>query len=1053
MSAHQLNKIKFKDSLQKYINACTETDWLIVGELYKFRFAKWLHDRIDFSTQEDDEILKISIESQNEKFDGHTKGLNFLVSSRRFGKEVIDVKDIRIIRDMFNGGEISKGKVTGTLPLTKFSVWLATMLPEKFNTCPKIDLIHSLEYLFDKKGLPQKGYESFIQSQELLKILRSEIHQNIELFRPVSSKIPELKIISPVIEVWLVQDFIFFVRNRILVDSEMFTWVPVFEELASKLLSFRNDQLGIIQRLINAGITVGFNDINKNNQKIQLREIDPFTVFASITKFGIDKVLEIIPGIIKNFYLKSSVPKDAVGIPKTFPQNVWYFAYEKDRDPEVVPALWDLYEQAMRGNIDENLFLKVLKFPGLGIAKLTSSLFKAQPDKYLTIDRNTTYYLKSINIEVEIKSLQDYLELIRKVREKTNLKLYEISHIAYMENVFEEDVNIVADSETDYSKEARYWIYSPGSLARYWDSYYNEGIMAIGPNELGNLSMYESREKIGTKFKEIRDPEVTHTNDSLACWQFLKVMKPGDIIIPKKGVGFYLGYGIIESDYYFDPGRSDYHHLRKVKWMSKGEWPEIKGKIVIKMLTDVTKYPEYVIRLKDLIGIPNSNIPAEKPILIPIRTSETQYWWLNANAKYWNIDNYQLGQVQSYTTHNDSGNKRRIYEYFRQVKPGDLIIGYQTTPSLKIKALFEATSGITEDEEAREVISFNIKEFFPYQAAWEELKENRKINSCEVFVNNQGSLFKLSAEEFNAITELCRNGPVVKLTPYKIENALTEVFLSEEGLTSILHLLDYKKNLILQGPPGTGKTFIAKRLAYLALGYKDASKIEMVQFHQSYSYEDFIQGYRPCEGNSFILQNGIFFEFCLKAQHDPDHKYFFIIDEINRGNLSKIFGELMMLIEHDKRGREFGIKMTYSRQDSEKFYIPENLYIIGTMNTADRSLAIVDYALRRRFVFIDMKPAFSHIGFTELLMSYNVSDSLIAKIRSRMEDLNAIISGDDNLGKWFSVGHSYFCSKNKDREEDWYNHIITNEIGPLLKEYWFDDEEKANENINKLNRV
>ena len=214
MSDFQLDKIKFNDSLQKYIQACTETDWLTVGELYKFRFAIWLYDRIDFSTQTDDEILKICIESQNEKYDGRTKGLNFMVSSRRFGKEVIDLKDIRIIRDLFNGGEITKGKMTGTLALTKFSVWLATMLPKKFNTCPKIDLIHSLEYLFDKKGLPQKGYESFIQTQELLKILRSEIHENIGKFQPVSLKVTELQNITPVIEVWLVQDFIFFIRNK-----------------------------------------------------------------------------------------------------------------------------------------------------------------------------------------------------------------------------------------------------------------------------------------------------------------------------------------------------------------------------------------------------------------------------------------------------------------------------------------------------------------------------------------------------------------------------------------------------------------------------------------------------------------------------------------------------------------------------------------------------------------------------------------------------------------------------------------------------------------------
>lgn len=1049
-----MNRQRFNESLQSYLKACTETDWFTVGESYKFRFAKWLHSRVDFNRHTDEEILKICLDSQNEKYDGQTKGLNFLISSRRFGKEVIDIRDIKIIRHLFNGGELKKEIMTGTLPLTKFSVWLGTMIPEKFNTCPKVDLIHSLEYLFDEKGLPQKGFDSFIIAQELLKIVRSEFHKEADKFKSIFSSFEEIRDITPVIEVWLVQDFIFYIRYKILIDSEMFTWVPAFEELAAKLLTMRNDQPGIVERLIRSGITVGFNDIDKNNQTIQLREIDPFTVFASITKFGIEKVLELMPSIIRNFGLNSPVPKDAVGIPKTFPQNVWYFSFEKDRDPQVIPSLWDLFEQAMQGELDENLFSRVLKFPGVGISKLTGGFYKAQPNKYLTIDRNTVFYLRNIGVSTDIRTLQDYNKVIAEAKLNTNMKLYEISHVAYMENVYElEGPGEVEEEVTSYSSKVRYWIYAPGSSARYWDLYYNEGIMGLGPNELGDLKRYESRESIVEKLRELRNPEGSHKNDSLGSWQFLKLMKPGDIIIAKKGTGIFLGYGVVESEYYYDPNRNDYHHLRKVKWMKKGEWPEIKGKIVLKGLTDVTKYPEYTSRLKELLGIneTETQISIVKPIII--ENTGTQYWWLNANQKYWNIDNYKIGQVQTYTTHNEAGNKRRIYDYFKQLKPGDLIIGYQTTPSLKVKALFEVTNGISEDEEGREIISFIIKEFFPYQPTWEELKSNDQVNTSEVFVNNQGSLFKLSKSEFESIVDLCRQGKAEELETYNIEDALEEIFINEDQLKSILELLGYKKNIILQGPPGTGKTFLAKRLAYLCTGYKDKERIEMVQFHQSYSYEDFIQGYRPCEGNSFSLRNGVFYEFCIRAQRDPGNDYFFIIDEINRGNLGKIFGELMMLIEHDKRGKEFSIRLTYSDSDADKFFIPENLFIIGTMNTADRSLAIVDYALRRRFVFIDLKPAFKHPGFDKLLKSNHVLPSVIEKIKIRMDELNTVISGDDNLGKWFSIGHSYFCSHRNNHDEEWYKHIINNEIGPLLREYWFDDEQKAEENIKKLLRV
>lgn len=279
--------------------------------------------------------------------------------------------------------------------------------------------------------------------------------------------------------------------------------------------------------------------------------------------------------------------------------------------------------------------------------------------------------------------------------------------------------------------------------------------------------------------------------------------------------------------------------------------------------------------------------------------------------------------------------------------------------------------------------------------------------------------------------------------PYTADDFLHDVFMDEDRYNTLKALLLTKKNVILQGAPGVGKTFAAKRLAYSIMGEKDTNRVKMVQFHQSYSYEDFIMGFRPTE-TGFELKKGVFYEFCRKAAED-DRPYFFIIDEINRGNLSKIFGELFMLIESDKRGVE--LQLLYA---DEQFSIPSNVYIIGMMNTADRSLAMLDYALRRRFAFFEMTPAFNSSGFRAYRAKINNPkfDRLIATV----EQLNDVIANDDSLGEGFCIGHSYFCT-NATVTDDWMKSVVEFELIPLLKEYWFDEAAKVKDWSRTLREV
>ncbi len=530
--------------------------------------------------------------------------------------------------------------------------------------------------------------------------------------------------------------------------------------------------------------------------------------------------------------------------------------------------------------------------------------------------------------------------------------------------------------------------------------------------------------------------------------------KPGDVVVVTQGPRRTLGVGILTGHFTTDGQQPP--HTCPVEWLVTAtaeligtpfvtgsmiwnqthKWDEVRAAYALaapaalaKLEAQLAGHPTPPDVEEDGIGYGDEEEDA----------APAAYWWLNINPTVWKVNDFEVGQEQTWTTHNDQGNKRNVHAHFLKVQPGDLVIGYETTPTKRVKAILEITEAAHKNEEDRELITLRVKEFVREELTLKQLQEMPELAGAEPLKGSQGSLYKLTPAEFSAIEKRVQRIEAPPLPAYTLADAEQDLFLSTTEIQHLQTALKRKKNLIVQGPPGVGKTYVARRLAWLQMGEKDDSRVQLVQFHQSYSYEDFIRGWRPTAGGAFELANGVFVDFVRRAQHDQAHDYFFLIDEINRGNLSKIFGELLMLLEADKRDPQYAMPLTYRKEGEAPFYLPPNLFVIGTMNTADRSLALVDYALRRRFTFVELEP---HLDgkVSAYLQHAGVPAGLAGTLLERVQKLNQQIVKDRNLGAGFQIGHSYFCVPLSGEEpEAWWQAVVAHDLAPLLKEYWFDD--------------
>ena len=829
-----------------------------------------------------------------------------------------------------------------------------------------------------------------------------------------------------------------------------YTWIPFYMEFAQKLLQFRLDRKPLIDWIYN-NLKGHVKHLKDAHDGRRLPDIDPFTVFAIINRqITYDRKKEICKRIKDFLKISSDVPQDFSGVPEMNNLLSAFLGYGKDRKDGDIERLWKVFEDAV---LDKDIKDDYDALNGQFVIKynITFGLFWIRPDKYLALDGNNREKLASLNIASfngMFVPYAKYEDIMKKLDAKMqsgeiDCRNYaEFSHAAYIQN----DGTSMRDMPYAIGKQPQeptksYWLYSPGEKASKWSSCIDEGLMCIGWDAIGDLAQFHSREDMRTEVKKHYPTEGSAVNDSLAVWQFSHEMKVGDIVFAKKGMYKIIGRGVVTSDYIFDENRNEFKHIRKVKWTNLGEWDTV-WQNPMKTLTNITSYTDFVEKINQLID-------GDKKSGNSINTDK-QYWWLTGSPKYWSPSmDWDLGSDIDYTLYNEKGNKRRVFKHFYEAKPGDIVIAYESTPVLQIVAIGQVVS-----ETDGEVLYVRKQEELLSPVPYSEILNNPVLKESEPVMNRcQGSLFQLTHDEFQEVMRLIRERnpePIIddqeqreKHVPYSDEDFLNDVYMDAHQFQSLKSLLNRKKNVILQGAPGVGKTFAAKRLAYAIMGEMDDERIEQIQFHQNYSYEDFMMGYKPNEDGGFYMRTGVFYNFCKRAAaSDADKPFFFIIDEINRGNLSKIFGELLQLIENDYRDKP--IKLSYR---DEKFAVPSNVHIIGMMNTADRSLAMIDYALRRRFSFFDMAPGFETKEFHTYVSQF--ADTKLNSLVDAVIELNKTISADESLGKGFCIGHSYLCNL-KSADTTVLKSIVEYDILPMLREYWFDNEDKFKEETQKL---
>ena len=860
-------------------------------------------------------------------------------------------------------------------------------------------------------------------------------------------------------------------NDRVDTNRPEYSWIPFFEELAQRLHEdgWRHRQPEIVTQL---------QEMKRAELKINpwidnLRDtIDPFSVISMIRRLGFDEATKVMDDYKSFFELCEDVrlPRQSPITPSMPANNSMFFSGEPEASQ--IDPLWDLLEYVMStaGSDDRSdnqdlvtLLNRSVEVKGAGVPSISGALYWIQPHRFLKTD-TVDHFLGRFNYRDFGSS---YLDRLNQLRERLARPFPELNNEAWFVKQFRENPD---KSQIWQVRGGR------GRILEYVEQFLNGGYTAIHFDVNGvDLSLPMNKEELHVACRE-QNPDLG--NFALGqIRRFARKIRSGHIIaMPIATNGASIRYGFVTSEgvWHAKDDESPNNRLG-VCWrpnLVDGEDLPLPGPPTVQVVAKA--HDELLSRLKMAEGIEEDDAEPEPPRGEPrvwlVRSSAGVHALAVALGGYVGIgwDDMDLSGAKSRDDVSDEHVKRypvanqftrgqevgSICRFLFHIRPGDYVL----TPDNQGRFYY----GVVECEP-----TFGHEEG-PYRTRrivdWSLDDVRDKSELPDNVWNKHQTVIELNVEEREAFHRLITSGPAPDIYDY-FDMLNDGVFMDLEDIQRMDGVLRSKKNIILQGPPGVGKTFVTKRLAYVLMGERADSRIASVQFHQSYSYEDFVGGYRPALNDEdqliFDAKDGAFLRLCEQARLDPTHRYVMLIDEINRGNLSRVFGELLMLIEADKRAERHAVELPHrvamvnrGTANSESFYVPPNVYIIGTMNLADRSLTGMNVAMRRRFGFAELRPQFGETRFRKWLNDTKFADdqgmpkNMQNEIHQRMAKLNQTIANDSSLGKQYAVGHSFFCP-DPDRDppdgdwKEWYEVVVEYEIRPLLEEYWFDAPETA----------